>query len=102
MLVTQSENTSYYVTSYYAAKIITVSNGFVVFTTNEPELDKVFNIKINKELVKEDFTPQIPLELKAKRSILIFKTDSYIFHREEETVKEDIEREIEWVEQITN
>lgn len=84
----------------YATKIISVQDGFVVITTCEAELDKVFNNKTDKELSKEGFSPQIPLELKAKRSVLVFKTDNHIFNKSEEEIKNEIELKNEWVGKI--
>lgn len=84
----------------YATKIIAVQDGFVVITANEPEMDKIFNNKTDKDLNKEGFSPQIPLELKAKRSVLIFKTENDIFNNDEELIKEEIEQKNDWVGQI--
>lgn len=58
---------------------------------NKPELDRIFNNKAEKELIQEGFIPLIPLELKAKRLILIFKIDNYIFSNQEELKKEETE-----------
>lgn len=81
----------------YATKIIPVPDGYVVLTTSETELDKLFNGKTDAELTTEGFAPQIPLELKAKRSVLIFKTDNHIFSKNEDQIKEELERRNEWV-----
>lgn len=84
----------------YATRIITVQDGFIVLTSDETEQDKLFNNKTDNELKKEDLIPQIPLELKASRSVLIFKVDNEIFNKHEEDIKEELERQNPWVGQI--
>lgn len=65
---------------------------FVVLTRNESEQNRIFNNKTDNHLKQEEFTPQIPPELKAKRSVLIFKVDNDIFSKEEEIIIEEIEQ----------
>ena len=84
----------------FARKIHTVNDGFIAIT-EEREQDKIFNNKTDDEMKKEGFYPQIPLELKAKRSVLVFRVDSHTFDKEEEAIKTEIEKENEWVGRIT-
>lgn len=77
----------------YATKIITVTDGYFVLTSSESKQDRIFNNKTDNELKDEGFIPQLPLELKAKRSVLIFKVDNDIFSKEEELIEEEIEHQ---------
>lgn len=63
----------------YATKIITVTDGYIVPTSNEADQDKIFNNKTDQKLKRENLTPQILLELKVKRSVLIFKVGNHVF-----------------------
>lgn len=53
------------------------------------------------ELQAENFTPQMPLELKANKSVLIFRVYSRIFDHDEREIFEEIEVENEWIGKIT-
>lgn len=56
----------------YAIRLISVIDEFVVWTSNDEELDKLFNSNIDKKLEENEFFPQIPQQLKANRSVLLF------------------------------
>lgn len=86
----------------YATKIIPVSDGFVVLTESDGELDKLFNNKTDKELDHNQFTPLIPPELKAHRSILIFKIDEHIYGHTEEDIQEELIAQNGWILDIAN
>lgn len=49
-----------------------------MLTNTDGELDKVFNNKTSKEMENKRFTPQMPLKLRASRSVIIFNVDSHI------------------------
>lgn len=61
-----------------------------MLTENETELDKVFNNVTDKELVNHQLTPLIPLELKAHRSVLIFRIDDHVYTNNEEEIQEEL------------
>ncbi len=83
----------------YAAKTITVTDGFVVLTRSESEQDRIFSNKTDNEL-KKNFVPQISLELKAKRSVFTFEVENDMFSNEEDIIKDEIEQQNYWVGQI--
>lgn len=83
----------------YVARIIPTNDGFVILTHNDEELDKIFNNTTDKQLLKKNFSPIIPPQLKATRSILIFRVDNNIFAHDENEIKEIIERN-EWAEDV--
>lgn len=77
--------------------IIPISDGFIILTTNDNELDNIFNNKTDRTLEEQEFIPQIPPQLRANRSVLIFKVDNHIFNNETESIKEEIITKNEWV-----
>lgn len=85
----------------YVTRIIQANDGFVILTQNEDEMDKIFNNIIDKELQKKNFTPIMPPQLKANRSILIFRVENHIFMHEEKEIKEEIIRRNEWADEVS-
>lgn len=84
----------------YATKIIDISDGFIVLTRNDEDIDKIFKGNCLKELNKEDFEPMLPPEQRTKRTIIIFNVDSYLYiyeHTEKEMEDEFIINN-EWTE----
>ncbi len=67
----------------YATRIINAQDGFIVLTRSDEEIDKIFQEKVFQELKKNNFQAVLPPELKAKRTILTFNTDDFIFHHKE-------------------
>ncbi len=70
----------------YATRIITVQDGFIVLTRSDEEVDKIFQQKTQQELTNNRFLPILPPELKAKRTVLIFNTDEYIYNHTEKEI----------------
>ena len=86
----------------YATKIVPAADGFVVLTENESELDTFFDEMTGDDLVRRQFTPLLPPELKASRSILIFKVDDNIHEQSEECIKEELLQQNKWIEGIAS
>lgn len=63
-------------------------------------MDKVFNQNIHKQLMDKSYSPILPLQLKANRSVLVFRVDNYIFMHNEAEIMEEIIYHNEWVEEI--
>jgi len=80
----------------YATKIIPIPDGFIVLLSNDNEMDKIFNNKTNKELESSEFFPQIPAELRAKRSVMIFNVAQHIYGNDEGTIKEELMARMVW------
>lgn len=47
----------------YITKLIQVNDGYVIITAGDTDLDNIFNNDTDKELLKENYAPQIPLQL---------------------------------------
>lgn len=74
----------------YVTRIITISDGFITITNEENDLDKIFDGKTDQQLMQEGFTPIIPPELKAQRSIKIFNVENHIYDHETEEIATEI------------
>ena len=74
----------------YVTKIIDNRDGFVIITSNEQELDKILNGTTDQILEDNNFSPQLPPELQAQRSIMIFNVDQYIYSHSAEEMKQEI------------
>lgn len=72
----------------------------MALTATDDDLDKIFNI-IDKTLEENDFSPQIPPQLNAQRSVLMFRVDEHIYSNNEAVIKEEIEAKNEWAGTIT-
>lgn len=72
----------------YATKIIDVNDGYIMLIRNDEDIDKIFKGNYVRELSKEDFEPILPPEQSAKRTIIIFNVDSYIYGHTEKEVEE--------------
>ncbi len=81
----------------YVTKLIPVSDGYVIITSNDEDLDKVFQQKTTSELNENDFYPLIPPELRAKRSVIVFNVDPHIFNNEEQEIQDELQEHNEWV-----
>lgn len=68
----------------YASRVIVANEAFIIYTYDETDLDKLFNGITDKYLEANGFTPVIPQELKAKRTIVIFNVDTHIFNNDDE------------------
>lgn len=84
----------------YVTRIIPINDGYNILTINENELDMIFNGTNNKTLKDHDLNPVIPLQLKANRTILIFKVDNHIYQNTEAEIKNEIQDKNEWATQI--
>ena len=77
-------------------KLLPINDGFIALTCTDNDLDKIFERTVTQELEEKDFYPQIPLELRAKRSIIIFNADLFIYSNSEEDIKDEIMTKNEW------
>ena len=81
----------------YVTKIIQVQEGFLIITSSDAELDKVFNTTTSDDLNQHNFLPQIPPELKASRSIIITSVDQHIYNNNEDVIIEDLYKNNDWI-----
>lgn len=76
----------------YATKIIETRDGFAVITSTEKEADNLFGSDCVTALASEGFTPVLPPDQKAKRTILLFGVDDYITRHSKEEITNEIYR----------
>lgn len=81
----------------YITRLIPVNDGYVVLTSSNSDLDKIFNNETDKQLEQNNFNPQIPPELSANRSVLLFNADNHIFCNSDNEIKAEIKERNEWV-----
>ena len=86
----------------YATKLFPIADGFIATTETDTEIDKIFNGTIDKELQEKQFTPLIPPELKAHRSVLVFKIEDHIYENSEENILYELQEKNPWISGITN
>ena len=72
-----------------------------MLTHTDSDLDKLFNGNTENELSNNEFTPLIPAQLKAKRSVLVFRVDNHIHKNNEEEIKDEIQTHNDWVQGVT-
>lgn len=84
----------------YVTRIIPINNGYIILTSNDTELDKIFNGTTDKKPNDHEFNAIILPQLKANRSVLIFMVDNHIFQRAEAEMKEEILNKNERVAEI--
>lgn len=80
----------------YITKMIPLSDGFVVITSNDQELDKLFKPSTTEDLEKNHLHPLIPPELKASRSVIIPGVDNHIYGNSEDEIQTEIEDKNTW------
>ena len=81
----------------YATRIIELQDGYVVLTLNDEEVDKIFQEGCKKKLEDESFTPLLPPELRAKRTVLIFNVDNQVYSHSEEEIQEEFTTRNQWL-----
>lgn len=80
----------------YISRLIQLHDGFVALTASDEDLDKIFNNVIDKILEENNFSPQIPAQLNAQRSVLLFRVCNHIYSNTEADIKEEIELKNDW------
>lgn len=87
----------------YVNRIIVATEAFIIITNEESDLDRLFNGVTDRYLQNSGFTPVMPPELKAKRSIIIFNVDSHIYNNEvEEMISEIMDKNAYTNNQVTD
>lgn len=76
----------------YATKVVQAWDGFAVITSSEREADTLFELTCLETLKTANYTPILPPDQKAKRTILLFGVDDYIRHHSVEEIKDEVYR----------
>ena len=74
----------------FITKLIALPDGFVVITSDEQDLERIFNPATIKDLSSKDLHPLIPPELKANRSVIITNVDQHIYSNNEDDIISEI------------
>lgn len=78
-------------------RIFNTFDGFAVLTINEQHADSIFSIETKQELAQNEFTPVMPPELKAKKSVIIPRVDDLIYEWSAVQIKEELEKNNSWI-----
>lgn len=76
----------------YASRIIPLKDGYVIITSVEEELDILFNASCQEAPRANGFSPTMPPDLKAKRTILLFGVDEDAYSHSLDGIKEEVYR----------
>lgn len=82
----------------FATKIVPLDDSLIVLTSDTIEAEKIFGSTCNSELLKQNFAPILPPEIKARRTIILTRIDDYIYNNSEEEIKEELAQNNSWIE----
>lgn len=74
----------------YATRIIPTTDSFAVITRTDEDTDNIFSPNTISLLKEEEFSPVLPPEIKAKRTILLFNTDDHIYSKSEKDITAEL------------
>ena len=80
------------------SRVTQVKDGFLVHCRSLLDSDALFQPAAVKVLNDRNFNPITPMELKAKRSIIILNADDIIYNHDEEAIKAEIIAKNKWAE----
>lgn len=84
----------------YVSKIVQTHDGFAVITSSESEADTMFEPTCLSALEEEGYSPVLPQDRKAKRSILLCSVDHHIKQHSEAEIKAEIYRANEFTDNL--
>ena len=79
------------------SRIFNTRDGFVVQPVHEHDTDNLFATNTIDELTQNAFAPVMPPEIRAKKSIIIPRTDEIIYEKNVVEIGEEIARKNEWL-----
>lgn len=77
-------------------KLLNVADGFILFCVSRGDADKLFTGEGALLFSGVDAELVMPREVRANRSVLVFRVDNHIFNRGEDAIKIGIESENNW------
>lgn len=81
----------------YATQLIPLDDSIIVITSDNNETDKIFNPPCKEQLEKSNFTPILPPEFKANRTVILTRVDDIIYTNEEKDISEELQRHNNWI-----
>lgn len=84
----------------FITKLLPISDGYIVITGNDYDMDVIFRSTTIKDLNDNSFYPQIPPELKANRSVILPNVDLHIYNNTEEEILNEIIENNTWTEGV--
>lgn len=83
----------------YATRIITISDGYIVLTRTDDDVDLLLSPEMTAALQAKGFSPLTPPEQKAKRTVILTRLDEYIYRNDEDTLKDEMIDNNTWIEE---
>jgi len=77
-------------------KVVPAGSDFNVFSNAVGEIEKFFGDEMNSSLTTSGFSPVLPAEIKASRSVIIHRVDPDIFDESTENIKLEVLRCNDW------
>ena len=78
-------------------RIFTSHDGFAVLTVSEQHADNIFQANIKNELEAHGFNAFMPPELKARKSVIIPRTDDIIYENDILDIGEELLKQNTWI-----
>lgn len=79
------------------SRIFTTHDGFALLTVNEHHAYSIFNAETKDELASHDFTPAMPPELTANKSVIFPRVDDLIYEWSTVEIGEELKRQNSWM-----
>ena len=86
------------------SRVFTTNDGFAVITINEHHADNIFKQETKQDLASNEFSPVMPPQLRAKKSVINPRVDDVIYEKNIADIGEEIAKKNEWIceEEIEN
>ena len=82
---------------------VRIFGGFPVYTavTSEKNGNKLLKPEVKNKLKQKGIEVQIPMEMKAKRSLFLRRLDRHVGDHSKEEIKAEIEKNQEWAKEVS-
>lgn len=85
----------------YITRLIPVNGRFIALPRTMNKVKFLASNNTDKQLEENEFAPQLPPQLKAHRSALLFKVDNHSFENRDD-IKVEIGNRNEWIGEVSN
>ncbi len=81
----------------HTTKVFDATEGYVILPVSEEHAEKLFTKEIKSKLEESGFTPILPPQLRAKKSIIVTRVDELIYDHNEQDIAEEIIKNNGWM-----
>lgn len=75
----------------FTTRLATTRDGFWVVTSEDSEVDTICNPPCHDSHTAHRFTPVLPPEIRAKRTVLLFRVNNFIKAHTPDKIKEEVQ-----------